>query len=94
MEHPANIGFRCKKHQKKPDPQYAKKPIKWFLGKHCQLSFPCPGKRKELMWVLVTGPSQAKGEELRGTLNNDPVYAEIRCGDEVEFSRKEILEVL
>jgi hypothetical protein len=47
------------------------------------------------MWVLVTGMAETEGEELRGKLANDPVFATTFCCDDtIEFSRSEILDIL
>jgi hypothetical protein len=93
----SNIGMVCSAHLKKPDPQFLKKPKKWFVGKYCKLAFPIvrsPAKeRQELMWVRVICLAKQKVEELRGILDNDPVLADFACGDIIEFSRSEIIEV-
>lgn len=94
LENPANIKPVCKRHLKKPDPRFLKIPKKWFIGKFCKLAFPAPNGRKELMWVNVIKLAKFKFEELCGVLNNDPVLSDFSCGDIIEFSRREIIEVL
>ncbi len=92
-----NIGFRCERHRQLPNPVYNGMSLDWFRGRFCKLAFPgaTDPERKEYMWVKVTGLAETEGEELRGTLDNDPILAtDFRCGDVIEFSRNEVLEVI
>jgi hypothetical protein len=91
MEPLSNIGFVCDACARKPDPQFLTVPLEKFLGKYCKLAVPTPQGNHEYMWFIVTGLAEHPDEELRGELNNDPIYAEYLCGDIVEFSRKEII---
>lgn len=87
-----NIDFQARR--RRPDPEYLEKPLDWFIGINCKLAFLAPDGRQEYMWVLCQGLALTKGEELRGQLDNDPQIAvEFECGDLIEFSRKEIIEV-
>jgi uncharacterized protein YegJ (DUF2314 family) len=73
---------------------YLKVPLYGFIGNFCKLAFPAPDDGHEYMWVEVIGKAETPGEELRGQLNNDPVVAtEFKCGDIIEFSRSEIIDV-
>lgn len=90
----SNVGFVCDKHARKPDPKFLELPLEWFLGKFCQLGVPMPNGRNENMWFKVLGLAEHPSEELRGELNNDPLFVDMTCGDLVEFSRKEILQVM
>lgn len=90
MESPANIGI-CE--TKQPNPKFGNLPIHSFFGKYCKLGFICPNGRNEYMWVLVKGKAKHKSEELRGVLNNDPIFAQYTCGDVFEFKRSEIIDV-
>lgn len=90
----SNVGFLCGQHARKPDPKFLDFPMDWFIGKFCQLGVPMPNGKNENMWFKVLGLAEAPGEELRGELNNDPLFVDMKCGDLVEFSRKEILQVM
>ncbi len=91
----SNIGWRCPHQQLKANPIFKRKPLKFFFNKYCKLAFPTLDKRIEYMWVLTKGLAEDKREELHGILNNDPVLpTNIQCGDHIEFSRHEIIEVL
>lgn len=88
----SNIGLPCEKHAPKPDSELAKKPPESFIGKHVKIGFPFGDRtRLEHMWVKVFEVTE---EGLKGTLNNDPLYADLRDGDLVEFTLDEIEEVL
>lgn len=97
-EDPRNIGRvcgKCAQEHLQPNPMFLKVPLYGFIGNYCKLAFPCPDGRKEYMWVEVTGEATTPGEELRGVLSNDPVQAvEFRCGDVIEFSRREIIALV
>lgn len=96
-KHPeeGNVAFLCSDCGRKPDPKFADVPIETYLGGtvFCQLGVKCPDGRQENLWFKVIGRAEHEGEELRGELNNHPLYAEMTYGDLVEFSRKEILQV-
>ena len=78
-----------------PNPKYKKETPIWFVEKYCKLAFPCPDGRSEYMWVKVGGFAKNSTYELCGSLNNDPVYAtNFQDGDEVEFNRDEIIDVI
>ena len=94
MEPMRNIAFLCPKHRRHPDPKYMESTPAWFIDKFCKLSFPCPDGRNENMWVKTIGFAESGDQELRGVLNNDPIFADIKCGDMVEFCRSEIIEVI
>lgn len=95
MENPDNIRLLCPHHGLKPNPVYASFPLASLQGRYCKLAFPCPDGNNEYMWVLVFDTAETEGEELRGTLDNDSVKAtDFHCGDTIEFSRSEIIEVL
>lgn len=95
MEDPNNIRLLCPHHSLKPNPAYADLPLVTLQGLYCKLTFPCPDGNKEYMWVLVFDMAETKGEELRAILDNDPVKAtEFHCGDVIEFSRTEIIEII
>lgn len=95
-----NIGIVCSKHSV-PNPTLvegltAKDLIGWFV----KLAFPLPQKppdhkgmwpQTELMWVMVTG---GEGNNCIGELNNEPLFADIKCGDRVEFSLGEVVQLL
>jgi len=66
-------------------------PVVDFMGKHCKLAFPCPDGGKEYMWVKVV---QITDEELVGELDNDPVKADVKCGQFFAFTRDEVIEVI
>ena len=101
-ESKSNIGAVHSSCAPKPDPIIAKKPVDWFIGKHVKLGFSVPqeiidqgGPKKEHMWVKVTRGVQEDepqvGEELVGTLDNDPSYAtDWTCGDTIGFRRDEV----
>lgn len=94
QEDPKNIGWVCADHTPKPDPQFFKKPLDWFVGKNCKLGFPT-GRTEapflEFMWVYVTGSDEGS---LIGKLNNDPLFVEeYKDGDGVAFDRDEICAV-
>ena len=95
MESPNNWGFVCPKHRPKHDPIWDGMPLADFMDRFCKLAFPCPNGDKEYMWVKVTGLAETEGEELGGTLNNDPIKAtDFQNGDRIEFSRSEILGLM
>jgi len=94
-EHPSNIGFRCEKHALSPNPIYKDIPLRDFIDKYCKLAFSIDKEKNEYMWVEVDGLAVIEGEELSGLLRNDPIYIpHLQCGDRIEFSRNEILELL
>ncbi len=97
-----NVGLVCKdcaKQRKKDTNAMAYEPA-YFIGKFCLLPFPItiPARARqpkksgtERMWVQVIGLAETEGDELCGTLANDPVYAtKFAFGDIIEFSRSEI----
>jgi hypothetical protein len=86
-----NVRKICGDHYK-PDPELQGKPLPWFLGKLVKLRFSVPGQptNAELMWVAVTS---VRGDELVGTLTNEPLYADQCCGDEIVFGRQDVLVV-
>lgn len=95
MEPPWNIGFTCPRHSKTPDPQYFTKPLEFFIGNYVKLAFETghPKHQKELMWVKVLSKAETEGEELRGEVSNDPIFAlNWPCGTWLEFKRTEIIE--
>jgi len=95
MEDPSNIGFRCPK--QRPDLavfQETQKVVSWQILQTVVPMPKNPRKVNETMWIVITSFAESKQEELRGTLQNDPVFDICNCGDKVEFSRNEILEVL
>jgi hypothetical protein len=71
-------------------PEIREKPMPWFVGRFVKLNFPIPGGLGEYMWVLVTSH---KGDELVGTLDNEPVFADLDRGDEIVFRPEEIVAV-
>lgn len=78
-----------------PDPRFVEQSLDFFAGKHVKLSFPTKCGKCEYMWVLVTSIAENNDEELRGILDNIPrCEMDITCGDIVEFSRSEVIEVL
>lgn len=98
MEHPSNIALVCPNCAKKPNPKFKEMPLDFFRKKYCKLAFPCPDGRNEYMWVHVVrcaknGKSKT-GHELLGVLDNTPIFAEFNRGDQFEFNRDEIIEVL
>lgn len=94
-----NVGLVCKDHAPKPGKFKDNKPAD-FVGKIVKLGFPAtnPLSQKETlehMWVrvdsLVQPGTYDSGEELVGTLDNDPILdCEYACGDEVAFKVEEI----
>jgi uncharacterized protein YegJ (DUF2314 family) len=97
-----NVGMVCKDHAPKPGRFKDSDPSK-LLGEMVKLGFPAKhpltGKEtKEHMWVKVHTVIQPgtyqTGEELVGTLNNDPVLdTEYQNGDDVAFKVDEIEDV-
>ncbi len=83
------------RHRPDPGAIFSTMPVGSFFGKHVKLAVPfgC-GKHIEHMWFLVLGPAEHEDEELRGQLDNTPLYAEMKEGDLVEFKRNEIETVL
>ena len=68
-----------------PDPIYAKKPLKWYLGRSVKMAFQAESGRVEHMWVAV---AEIDGPYLVGTLENHPVFITHQsCGDSITFSR-------
>jgi hypothetical protein len=86
-----NVQIICPDHYQ-PDPQVQAKPLEWFVGKLVKLRFPIPGRptNAERMWVAV---NSLRGEELVGTLTNEPLFADQSYGDEIVFRREEVLVV-
>jgi uncharacterized protein YegJ (DUF2314 family) len=97
-----NVGMVCKDHAPKPGRFAGMKPHT-FVGKLVKLGFPAtnPQTNKETtehMWVKVTQQLEvgiySTGEELVGTLENDPfLICEYENGDEVAFKVEEIEDV-
>lgn len=94
MEPHKNIRFICQKCGLHPDPVYASMPPVSFIGKFCKVAFPCPDGRNEYMWVEVFGFAESTDQELRGRLNNEPLFADVKNGDVIEFNRAEIIAIL
>ena len=70
------------------------RPPQWFIGQYVQLAFPIPNTNKnERMWVKVIGLAETEGEELRGELNNNPLFVPVAHGDLFEFKRSEIVKL-
>jgi hypothetical protein len=98
-----NVGLVCDHRAPKPG-KYSGQEPHTFVGKYVKLGFPAVHPHSgvsttEHMWVKVTQQVQPgvyqTGEELVGTLDNDPIYVtECQCGDEVAFKVDEIEEVL
>jgi len=100
-----NVGMVCGDcaKQRKADTNATAYEPEYFVGRFCLLRFPItvpagPSEKKkpgtERMWVQVVGLAQDYGEELLGTLANDPVYAtQFAFGDVVGFNRSEIQAV-
>lgn len=92
-----NLRFVCDAHSSKPNPEYAKKPAKFFVGGFVKKAFEVlhPYTRKsasEHMWVEI---KTIKDGNLIGELNNDPIYlTALQCGDEVIVKLSEIEDFL
>ena len=86
-----NVQYICAGHYQ-PDPEVQAKPIEWFIGKVVKLRFTIPGlpDNGEYMWVAV---DSHRGDELVGTLTNEPHHADLHFGDEVVFRRVDVLVV-
>lgn len=85
----ANIGHVCPKHSPKAGKFKGQDP-KSFIGKFVKLGFPSDRGVLEHMWVKVDKLGE-NGDELEGTLDNDPVYeVGFVCGDGVGFNVDEI----
>lgn len=85
-----NIGLTK---EKLPDPKFLKQTPNSLIGKYCKIAFPHKNnpQRKEYMWVKATDTDDEC--ELKGVLNNDPLFAtQVKCGDVIKFNRKEIIE--
>lgn len=96
-----NIGRTCKEHGAKPNPVLASKAVKdpkGLVGKHVKMGFDAPvlgTDCKEHMWVKVGSFKQSEGQlTFSGRLDNDPIYCDMKDGDEVEFTADEIEEVM
>lgn len=98
----SNLGLVCKEHAPKAGRFKDSDPSK-LLGEMVKLGFPAThpitGKETiEHMWVevhtVIQPGTYQTGEELIGTLNNDPVLnCEYEIGDEVAFKLEEIEDV-
>jgi uncharacterized protein YegJ (DUF2314 family) len=90
-----NVGMVCKDHAPKPGRFKDSDPSK-LVGEMVKLGFPAthPHTGKETiehMWVNV---HKVEGQELIGTLNNDPILdCEYQIGDDVAFKVEEIEDV-
>lgn len=89
-----NIGYVCPNHAPKSG-KYVGQDPKTFIGKYVKLAFDDRnGKMKEHMWVKVVGFHDEQKGELRGVLDNDPVFeVGYVCGDELAFEVHEIEDV-
>lgn len=89
-----NIGYVCSEHAPKAGKYIGQDP-KAFIGKFVKLAFDDRhGKTKEHMWVKVVDFYDESKGELRGVLDNDPVYdVGYECGDELAFEVHEIEDV-
>lgn len=98
-----NVGMVCKDHAPKPG-KYAGTEPRAFLGKLVKLGFPATNPQTmtettEHMWVKVSEVLEPgtydSGEELVGTLENDPfLICEYENGDEVAFKVEEIEDII
>lgn len=87
MENPRNIGVVCDRHAPKPG-RYKDVDPQTLIGKFVKLGFPSKCGRIEHMWILVEA---VNGDELQGTLNNDPVLdVGFVCDDGDGFTTDEI----
>lgn len=93
-ENPRNLIFRCDKHRLKPIGVTADTPL---VGCYVKKVFEADSPNRparvmtETMWVLVT---EQRGAKLKGTLNNDPIFCNLKDGDEVELDVSEIVEII
>ena len=97
-----NVGMICSNcaDQRKKELNATAYEPDYFVGKFCKLGFPIASTtadrhakkpRNEYMWVKVLMLADTPGQELLGTLANDPVYAtQLAFGDLIEFNREEI----
>lgn len=73
-----------------PHRLYANKPMEWFVGRLVKKAFPAVSGG-EFMWVKVT---HVEGEDLVGTLDNEPLMVEdIAYGDVVKLRKHQVLAV-
>lgn len=93
MESSSNICFTCSKHASKPDPELAKKPVDYFIGKYVKVSFnEINTNNIEHVWVLVS--SAKNPTTLIGTIDNDPILnIGLKCGDTVDVTLDQIEKV-
>ncbi len=71
-----------------PDSTYAKRPMEWFIGRKIKMAFQSANSKVEHMWVSV---SHVDGDDLVGTLVNDPLFVEnVASGDVVKLRRVQI----
>ena len=93
---PENWGFKHPDCGPQPG-RFSNMPIPFFFGIYAKLGFPTelPAHlpQREWMWVFVEGPAETPGQELFGTLNQDPVFSPWQDGDTLEFRREEISEI-
>jgi len=74
-----------------PDPNYAKKPIEWYVGRCVKIGFQSHQDEVEYMWVKVTG---IDSPNLVGQLDNEPLdCTHLTLGDRVVLSRLHIVEI-
>ena len=81
----------CRGDALKPNPKYALMPLKHFVKKFAKIKFVSRRGQNEYMWVEV---KEIEGENLKGTLNNDPqLCTHLRDGDPVTLTREQIIDV-
>ncbi len=67
-----------------------------LIGQYVKKVFPVPenaptGCTGERMWVKING---RVGDTLFGILDNDPVFTDLVCGDEVSLDISEVIDVM
>ena len=52
-----------------------------------------PGEIAERMWVIVHEVEEVRGGRIRGELNNQPLFPQLKCGSLIEFKQSHIYQI-
>lgn len=75
----------------RPNPEFSRKPLDWFVGKVAKIALQTANSRVEHVWIRV---ERVDGNELEGQLVVEPVsLEEIQFGDVIRLRRTEISHV-